>query len=107
MKPLIQPLSQPQPSSAIAPLTHAWLALVALTVISPFLGHWLHGVAWLPVLVATIIGFKGWLIARRFIEIELAHPFIRRVTLAFISITPLALLLTVFFGNQFARWATL
>jgi len=96
-----------QPSSAIAPLSSAWLILVALTLISPFLGLWLHGAEWLQILVAGIVWIKGWLIARQFIEIELAHPFIRRVMQGFILFTPVMLLLTVFLGNHFARWATL
>jgi O-antigen ligase len=96
-----------RPSSALAPLTHAWLALVALSLISPFLGQWLHGAAWLQVVVAGIVWIKGWLIARQFIEIDLAHPFIRRVMRFFIAFAPVALLLTVFFGRQFAGWATL
>ena len=95
------------PSSALAPLTYAWLGLVVLTLISPLLAEVLHGAVWLQLLVAAIIWFKGWLIARQFIEIHLAHPFIRRVTLIFVAFTPVALLLTVFFGDQFARWATL
>lgn len=95
------------PSSSIAPLFHAWSALVGLTLISPFLGQWLHGAAWLQLLVAAIIGVKGWLIAHHFIETELAHPFIRRVMGAFIAFTPTALLLTIFWGRQFASWATL
>ena len=95
------------PSTAIAPLGSAWLILVALTLISPFLGQWLHGVGWLQLLVAGIVWVKGWLIVRQFIEIELAHPFIRRVMQGFILFTPVMLLLTVFLGNHFARWATL
>ena len=95
------------PSSAIAPLSTAWLGLVALTLISPCLGQWLHGAGWLQLLVAGIVWLKGWLIARQFIEIELTHPFIRRVMQGFILFTPVMLLLTVFLGNHFARWATL
>ncbi len=96
-----------QPSSAIAPLSSAWLILVALTLISPFLGQWLRGAGWLQLLVACNVWVKGWLIARQFIEIELTHPFIRRVMQGFILFTPVMLLLTVFLGNHFARWATL
>ena len=95
------------PSSALAPLTRAWLALVALTLISLELGQWLHGSAWLPLLVAAIIWLKGTLVARQFIEMHLAHAFIRRVLAGFIAFTPLALTLIAFFGKEFARWATL
>ena len=88
-------------------LTLTWLALVALTLLSLGLGQWFHGAAWLQLLVAGIVWIKGWLVAQKFIEAELAHPFIRRVLKGFIAFTPVALVLTAFYGRQFARWATL
>lgn len=94
-------------SASLAPFTHAWLGLIALTFASLYLGHWFHGTAWLQILVAAIIWFKGILVANRFIEIKAAHPFIRRVVLGFIAVTPLALLTIAYFGNHVARWATL
>lgn len=96
-----------RPNTALGPLVTAWLALVALTVLSLELGQHFHGAAWLQVLVAAIVWIKGTLVARRFIESELATPFIRNVLRAFIAFTPIALVLTAFFGSQFARWATL
>lgn len=95
------------PSTALAPLAWAWLWLVALTLMSLGLGQWFHGAAWLPLLVAAIVWVKGRLVARRFIEADLAHPFIRRVLQAFIAFTPLALVFIAFFGSRFAQWATL
>lgn len=95
------------PSGNLAPLTYAWLALVALTLVSPMLGDWLHGAAGLQLLVAAIVWLKGWLVTRRFIESDQAHPFIRRVLNGFILFTPLALILTALYGRQFAHWATL
>lgn len=97
----------PQPSTALAPLTWAWLALVILTLLSLQLGHWFHGATWLQLVVAGIVWIKGWLVARRFLESELLHPFLRRVLRGFIAFTPGALVFTAFFGPQFARWATL
>jgi len=94
-------------SAHLAPLAHTWLALVALTLLSLGLGQWFGGAAWLPILVAAIVWLKGTLVARRFIESPLAHPFIAWVLRAFIAFTPLVLLLTAFFGGQFARWTTL
>lgn len=91
----------------LVPLTYAWLGLVALTLASLNLGHWLHGTAWLQILVAAIIWLKGILVARRFIEIGEAHPFIRRVVLGFVAVAPLALVAIAYFGAQVARWATL
>lgn len=96
-----------QPGTTLTPLTLTWLALVALTLLSLGLGRWFHGAAWLQLLVAGIVWIKGWLVAQKFIEAELAHPFIRRVLKGFIAFTPVALVLTAFYGRQFARWATL
>lgn len=89
------------------PLTAAWLALVALTLLGLGLGEWFRTAAWLPLLVAAIIWLKGALVARYFIESQLAHPFITRLLQGFIAIAPVALILTAFFGDTLARWATL
>lgn len=99
--------SERKPATTLAPLTTAWLILVVLTLLSLGLGKWFHGAAWLPVVVAAIVWAKGMLIARRFIESELAHPFIRHVLKGFVAFAPLALVLIAFFGREFARWATL
>ena len=88
-------------------LTYAWLALVLLTLLSLGTGQWFHGAVWLPLLVAAILWIKGTVVARGFIEAQFAHPFIARVLAGFIAFTPVALVLTAFFGSQFARWATL
>ncbi len=96
-----------QPGIAFFPLTMAWLVLVALTLLSLMLGKWFHGAAWLQILVAAIIWIKGHLIAKRFIESDQAHPFIRNVLRCFIAFAPIALVLTAFYGHQFAHWATL
>ncbi len=93
--------------AGLVPLTLAWLGLIALTIVSVYLGHWFHGTAWLQVLVAIIIWLKGTLVANQFIEIKVAHSFIRRVVLGFIAVTPLALLIIAYFGTQVAQWATL
>lgn len=88
-------------------LTAAWLGLVALTLVGLGLGEWFRDAHWLPLLVAAIIWLKGALVARQFIESHLAHPFIARLLQAFIAVAPIALLLTAFFGDTLARWATL
>ena len=93
--------------SPLAPLAYAWLGLVALTLLSLGLGQWFQGGAGLQLLVAAIVWMKGVLVARRFIEVQQAHPFIRRVVSAFIAFTPLALVLVAYFGPQVARWASL
>jgi hypothetical protein len=89
------------------PLTATWLALVALTLVGLGLGEWFRDARWLPLLVAAIIWLKGALVARHFIESHLAHPFITRLLQGFIAIAPTALILTAFFGDTLARWATL
>lgn len=93
-------------STSLVPLAHAWLGLIVLTLISLYLGRWFHGTSWLQLLVAAIIWFKGMLVARRFIEVEGTHPFIRRVVYVFVSVTPLALAATAYFGTQLAQWAS-
>jgi hypothetical protein len=95
------------PPTTIATLATAWLALVGLTLFSLALGHWWHGASWLPLLVAAVLWLKGSLVARHFLEAEHVHPFIRNVLRGFIAFTPIALVLTAFYGTQFARWATL
>ncbi|UCV12885.1 hypothetical protein KI614_06660 [Dechloromonas denitrificans] len=99
--------NHPTPNTSLRPLTEAWLVLCLLTVLSLGLGQWFHGAPWLPLLVAAIVWFKGMLVAHRFIESRLAHPFIARVLAIFIAFAPAALILTGFFGAQFARWASL
>ena len=75
----------------LRPLASAWLVLVVLTLLSPLIGHWFNGGAWLQVLVAAIVWIKGRIVAKRFIETDSAHPFIRNVLAGFIAFTPLAL----------------
>ncbi|MDR2239604.1 MAG: hypothetical protein LBE33_04110 [Zoogloeaceae bacterium] len=96
-----------QPNTARRPLFLAWLTLVALTLVSLELGANFHRATWLPVAVAVIVWLKGALVARYFIEANLTTPFIRNVLRVFIAFTPIALVLTAFFGASFARWATL
>ncbi len=102
-------MNQPQTSPSISyrPLVKTWLALVGLTLVSVLLSQYLHSDAWLQLLVAAIVWIKGDLIARHFVETRIAHPFIRHVTHAFVAFTPIALVLTAFFGKEFARIASI
>lgn len=61
----------------------------------------------MQLIVAAIIWIKGHLVARHFIEAELAHPFLRNVLRFFIAFAPIAIVVTTFFGDRFARFATL
>lgn len=96
-----------KPGTALAPLALTWLVLVALTVASPYIGGSLGDQQLAQILVAAIIWAKGQLVARHFIEAELAHPFIRHVLRFFVAFAPIAIVLTAFFGEPFARWASL
>lgn len=102
-------MNQPQtsPSVSYRPLVKTWLLLLGLTFASVPLSQHLHGDAWLQLLVAAIIWIKGDQIARHFLETRIAHPFIRRITHAFVAFTPIALVLTAFFGREFARIASI
>jgi cytochrome c oxidase subunit 3 len=77
---------------------------IACSVATLWAGRRRASIGWL---VAAIIWLKGALIARQFIEVGLAHPFIRRVVAGFIAFTPLALLGISYFGNRVAGWASL
>ncbi len=94
------------PSISYRPLVNTWLVLVGLTIASVALSQYLHGTVWLQLLVAAIVWIKGEMIARHFIEIRIAHPFIRCVIHIFVAFTPAALLLIAFFGREFARLAS-
>jgi hypothetical protein len=95
------------PSLSVSTLFGAWLALLGLTALGLVLGRWSGGASWLPLAVAALVWLKGWLVARHFIESNLAHPFIAWVLRVFIVCVPAALLVTTWFGPQLARWTTL
>lgn len=88
-----------QPATALTPLTITWLALVALTLLSLYGGQWLHGAAWLQLLVAAIVWIKSRLVARNFIESDLAHPYIRNLLRGFIVVIPMVLIVSVFYAH--------
>ena len=96
-----------KPATSLRPLVLTWLALVGLTLASPQVGNGLGGPQAVQLTVAAIIWIKGHLVARHFIEAELAHPFLRNVLRFFIAFTPIAIVLTTFFGDRFARLASL
>lgn len=94
-------------SNSLTSLTLAWLGLLALTGVSLLLGSTLHGQMWLPLLVAGILWLKAWIVIRYFIEADTTHGFIRKVLYGFIGITPLCIALLGFWGDAFARFASL
>ena len=95
-------MQPPADTRALIPLALAWLALVALTLLSLGLGEWLSGADWLPALVSAVIWLKAWLVARYFLEAPLSRTFIRRVIWVFIAFSPIALVLTDTFGREIA-----
>ncbi len=96
-----------RPPDTFPALAATWLLLVMLTLASLALGEWFPAAAWLPLLVAAIVWIKGAVVARHFIEANVAHPFIRRILQAFVAFAPAALVLTSFFAAPLARWTTL
>lgn len=96
-----------KPATSLRPLVLTWLALVGLTLLSPQLGNGVGGQEAVQLIVAAIIWIKGHLVARYFIEAELAHSFLRKVLRFFIAFAPIAIVLTTFFGASFARFASL
>lgn len=88
-------------------LTTGWLLLVLLTGASLGLGEWFQSASWLPLLVAGIVWLKGALVAHYFLEAHRTIPFIARMLKIFIAFTPIALLLTAFFGTRLVGWVTL
>ncbi|ATE59141.1 hypothetical protein [Thauera sinica] len=96
-----------KPGTSLVPLASTWLVLVGLTLLSVQLGDSLGRQQAVQLIVAAIVWVKGSLIARHFIEADLAHPFIRNVLRFFVAFAPIAIVLTAFFGDEFARWASL
>ncbi|HRW59827.1 MAG TPA: hypothetical protein P5340_04160 [Defluviicoccus sp.] len=96
-----------KPATSLRPLVLTWLVLVGLTLLSPQLGNGVGGQEAVQLIVAAIIWIKGHLVARHFIETELAHSFLRKVLRFFIAFAPIAIVLTTFFGASFARFASL
>lgn len=96
-----------KPGTSFVPLVATWLVLVGLTLVSARLGDSLGRQQAVQLIVAAIIWLKGSLVARHFIEADRAHPFIRNVLRVFIAFAPIAIVLTTFFGAEFARWASL
>lgn len=80
-----------RPPAATLPLHRAWLALVALTLLSVILAETLHGRTGLPILVAMLVWIKGRVVARRFLESDDLHPFLRNVLRVFIAFAPIVL----------------
>lgn len=95
-----------QPSIRLSPLVSTWAGLSLLTFASVAMGEWWHGTAGLPRVVALMIWLKAWLIARYFLEVQLTHPFIRRLVQVFIAFVPVALVLSDLFGPRIADWLT-
>ncbi|WP_332670851.1 hypothetical protein [Aromatoleum sp.] len=91
----------------LTPLFLSWFALVCLTFLGLGLSEGGVRGVWFQLLVAALVWFKGWIVARYFIESHVAHPFIATVVRVFILCVPVALVFTAWLGDRFARLATL
>ena len=75
--------------------TSAWLWLVLLTVLCLALAVAQRGLLpWVGWLVAALIWLKARLVVVHYLEIQDASPLFRRIVLFFISLAPLALIVT-------------
>lgn len=75
--------------------TQAWLALLIITVVTAALAVTERGVLpWMGWVIAALVWWKAWLVAEHYLELAEAAPVFRRIVLSFISLAPLALVLT-------------
>lgn len=75
-------------------LVYAWSGLLLLTAAGLLVGRaWGHA-SWLPFLVAGLIWLKGLVVARYFLNIDHAHPYVAWLVRIFIAFAPASLLLT-------------
>lgn len=85
----------------------AWLGLVLLTLAGTLAGESSAGALTLGVVVVGAILGKGWLVARHFLEVNTAHPLIRRLILAYIGLIAGLVVVVACFGPAIARLTAL
>ena len=89
------------------PLHLAWLGLVVLTLAGALAGEGAVGGWRLDALVLGLILGKGWLVARYFLEIHVAHPLIRGLILAYIGLVAGLVVMVAGYGPLVARLTSL
>ena len=94
MKRLLHPLNPRN-------VTQAWIALVIITVATAGIAVAERGVLpWVGWLIAALVAWKAWLVADHYLELADAAPVFRRIVLAFISLAPLALVVTAWLESR-------
>ncbi|QEL65625.1 hypothetical protein OTERR_21490 [Oryzomicrobium terrae] len=88
-------------------LTRTWLVLLALTLGGGFLGESHYGGIVLAVAAALLVAVKSRLVIVHFLELNQAHPRIRRVVGAYFAAMPALMVLTALAGPQIVRWTSL
>ena len=82
-------------------VTQAWVALVIITVATAGIAVAERGVLpWVGWLIAALVAWKAWLVADHYLEVADAAPVFRRIVLAFISLAPLALVVTAWLESR-------
>ena len=82
-------------------VTQAWIALVIITVATAGIAVAERGVLpWVGWLIAALVAWKAWLVADHYLELADAAPVFRRIVLAFISLAPLALVVTAWLESR-------
>ena len=81
--------------------TQAWVALLLITVASAGIAVTERGVLpWMGWVIAALVGWKAWLVAEHYLEVADAAPVFRRIVLVFISLAPLALVVTAWLESR-------
>ena len=81
--------------------TQAWVALLLITVASAGIAVTERGVLpWMGWVIAALVGWKAWLVAEHSREVADAAPVFRRIVLVFISLAPLALVVTAWLESR-------
>lgn len=81
----------------------AWIILVALTLLGVAIGGGAEPGFWVTLSVAAIAAFKGRLVIDQFMELNTAHPTIRRLVRLFGLFVPALMMLVYLFGPQIAQ----
>ncbi len=91
------------PLHALGPrsATQAWLLLVLLTIASAAIAVTERGVLpWIGWVIAALVAWKAWLVAEHYLEVADAAPVFRVIVRGFISLAPLALVVTAWLESR-------
>ena len=88
-------------------LTRTWLFLLTLTLGGGLLGESNSSGVALAAAAALLVAVKSRLVIINFLELNHAHPRIRRVVGTYFAAVPALMVLTAVAGPQIARWTSL